>query len=166
MEKILKNLTPIHVPQPKDNRISELEKDLIKVKHVSNLTIALCVDIYSRYLLSFALVTCLFAQDYIMSLAKGSEIPKSNSSHTNISKLLFDQKNKQRQLREEIKVNTRDVCSSIFVFVKILCEIAFAGTCRTPHVRSCAGIFTAKAPSSYQRRFSSVVSNKWTNACT
>lgn len=35
MEKVLKNLTPIHVPQPKDNRISELEKDLIQVKHVS-----------------------------------------------------------------------------------------------------------------------------------
>lgn len=35
MEKILKNLTPIRVPQPKDNRINELEKDLIKVKHVS-----------------------------------------------------------------------------------------------------------------------------------
>lgn len=36
MEKILKNLTPIHVPKPKDNRINELEKDLIKVKHVRN----------------------------------------------------------------------------------------------------------------------------------
>lgn len=35
MEKILKNLTPIHVPQPKDNRINELERDLMKVKHVS-----------------------------------------------------------------------------------------------------------------------------------
>lgn len=35
MEKILKNLTPIHVPQPKDNRINELEKDLMKVKYVS-----------------------------------------------------------------------------------------------------------------------------------
>lgn len=35
MEKILKNLTPIYVPQPKDNRINELEKDLVKVKHVS-----------------------------------------------------------------------------------------------------------------------------------
>lgn len=34
MEKILKNLSPIHVPQPKDNRISNLEKDLMKVKHV------------------------------------------------------------------------------------------------------------------------------------
>lgn len=35
MEKILKNLAPIHVPQPKDNRISDLEKELMKVKHVS-----------------------------------------------------------------------------------------------------------------------------------
>lgn len=34
MEKILRNLKPIHVPQPKDNRINELEKDLQKVKHV------------------------------------------------------------------------------------------------------------------------------------
>lgn len=34
MEKVLKSLTPIHVPQPKDNRINELEKDLLKVKHV------------------------------------------------------------------------------------------------------------------------------------
>lgn len=36
MEKILKNLTPIHVPQPKDNRISDLEKKLMKLKHVSD----------------------------------------------------------------------------------------------------------------------------------
>lgn len=34
MAKVLNSLTPIYVPQPKDNRISELEKDLIKVKHV------------------------------------------------------------------------------------------------------------------------------------
>lgn len=34
MEKVLKNLAPVHVPQPKDNRITELEKDLIQVKHV------------------------------------------------------------------------------------------------------------------------------------
>lgn len=34
MEKVLKSLAPIHVPQPKDNRINELEKDLMKVKHV------------------------------------------------------------------------------------------------------------------------------------
>lgn len=34
MEKILKNLAPIHVPQPKDNRINDLERELMKVKHV------------------------------------------------------------------------------------------------------------------------------------
>lgn len=39
MEKILNNLTPIYVPQPKDNRINDLEKDLMKLKHVSKATI-------------------------------------------------------------------------------------------------------------------------------
>lgn len=34
MSKVLNSLTPIYVPQVKDNRINELEKDLIKVKHV------------------------------------------------------------------------------------------------------------------------------------
>lgn len=34
MKSILNNLTPIYVPQPKDNRIMELEKDLAKVKYV------------------------------------------------------------------------------------------------------------------------------------
>lgn len=34
MRSILNNLTPIYVPQPKDNRILELEKDLAKVKYV------------------------------------------------------------------------------------------------------------------------------------
>lgn len=35
MSKTLSKLTPIYVPQPKDNRINELEKNLTKVKHVS-----------------------------------------------------------------------------------------------------------------------------------
>lgn len=35
MSKTLTKLTPIYVPQPKDNRINELEKNLTKVKHVS-----------------------------------------------------------------------------------------------------------------------------------
>lgn len=37
MKSILNNLTPIYVPQPKDNRIIELEKDLAKVKYVRHL---------------------------------------------------------------------------------------------------------------------------------
>ncbi|XP_031635957.1 dynactin subunit 1 isoform X2 [Contarinia nasturtii] len=84
MEKILKNLKPIHVPQPKDNRINELERDLIKVKH-----------------------------DYIISLANGSKIPKGNTSQTNISKLLYDQQNKQRQLREEIKARVEQLSTEV-----------------------------------------------------
>lgn len=35
MKKILNNLAPIHVPQPKDNRIIALEQDLVKVKNVT-----------------------------------------------------------------------------------------------------------------------------------
>lgn len=34
MSKVLSKLTPIYVPQVKDNRINDLEKELIKVKHV------------------------------------------------------------------------------------------------------------------------------------
>lgn len=34
MKKILNNLTPIYVPQAKDNRIVNLEQDLAKVKYV------------------------------------------------------------------------------------------------------------------------------------
>lgn len=36
MRKVLNNLTPIYVPQPKDDRIIELENHLAKVKHVSS----------------------------------------------------------------------------------------------------------------------------------
>lgn len=36
MMKTLNNLKPIHVPKTKDNRILELEKDLMQVKHVRN----------------------------------------------------------------------------------------------------------------------------------
>ena len=34
MKKVLSQLTPIHVPQPKDERINVLEQDLAKVKYV------------------------------------------------------------------------------------------------------------------------------------
>lgn len=44
MEKVLKNLAPVHVPQPKDNRITELEKDLIQVKHVRTIRAYLCAS--------------------------------------------------------------------------------------------------------------------------
>lgn len=101
MEKILKNLSPIHVPQPKDNRISNLEKDLMKVKHVRKYRIvefSLCEELTH--------LTIFQSQDYIISLAKGSEFPQAHSAKTNISKLLHDHQNKQQHLREEIKVWT------------------------------------------------------------
>lgn len=40
MKKILNNLAPIHVPQPKDDRIIALERDLVKVKNVTSLYFA------------------------------------------------------------------------------------------------------------------------------
>lgn len=39
-----------------------------------------------------------------MSLVKGAEIPKANTKTADISKLLRDHENKQRQLRADIKV--------------------------------------------------------------
>lgn len=41
-----------------------------------------------------------------MSLARGSEISQKNTKSTNIPKMLHDQRNKQIQFREEIKVST------------------------------------------------------------
>ncbi|XP_037036210.1 dynactin subunit 1 isoform X2 [Bradysia coprophila] len=84
MKKVLSNLTPIYVPQPKDNRIIELEKDLAKVKY-----------------------------DYIMSLAKGAEFPGAQTKTSNISKLLSDHQNKQKILRQEIKNRVEHLASNV-----------------------------------------------------
>lgn len=40
-----------------------------------------------------------------MSLAKGAEFPQPKTAHANMSKLLRDQQNKQKQMREDIKVS-------------------------------------------------------------
>lgn len=40
-----------------------------------------------------------------MSLVKGAEIPKANTKTADISKLMRDHENKQRQLRANIKVS-------------------------------------------------------------
>lgn len=39
-----------------------------------------------------------------MSLAKGSEFPSAKTAHANVTKLLQDHENKQRLIREQIKV--------------------------------------------------------------
>lgn len=53
-----------------------------------------------------------------MSLVNGAEIPKANTKTADISKLLRDHENKQRQLRSDIKVdnmrmNHRDLARCI-----------------------------------------------------
>lgn len=98
MARVLNALKPIHVPKTKDNRILELEKDLIKVKHVR------IIDLFNIKLIQTIIVCPLNFQDYIMSLAKGSEFPLAHTRTANLSKLLNNHQNKQIQLREEIKV--------------------------------------------------------------
>ena len=73
-KKILSNLEPLHVPQPRDNRINELEKELTKVKH-----------------------------DWIMSLVKGAECPATKTVHGSVSKLIVDHQNEQTKIRHQIK---------------------------------------------------------------
>uniref|UniRef100_A0A336KRA6 Dynactin subunit 1 n=1 Tax=Culicoides sonorensis TaxID=179676 RepID=A0A336KRA6_CULSO len=84
LKKILDNLEPIYVPKPKDNRIDELEKQLNKVKY-----------------------------DYVMSLVKGGEIPKSKTKHANLSKLITDKQEQQKHLREEVKSKAETLAAEI-----------------------------------------------------
>lgn len=72
---MLNQLEPIHVPQQKDERIIELEKDIAKVKY-----------------------------EYVMSLVKGAEIPSGKTKQANLSKIIQDHKVKQKLARQEIKV--------------------------------------------------------------
>lgn len=83
-KSILENLEPIHVPQPKDERIIELEKDLVKVKY-----------------------------DWVMSLVKGAEFPTGNGPNCNIHKLLEDHKFKQKLARKEIKSKAENLAAEI-----------------------------------------------------
>lgn len=55
----------------------------------------------------------LFVQDYIMSLAKGSAIPASNTKNGNFSKLIQDHRNKQHKIRNEIKAKAENLACEI-----------------------------------------------------
>lgn len=84
-KSVLENLEPIYVPQPKDERINELEKDLAKVKY-----------------------------DWVMSLVKGAEFPTGNGGTiSNVHKLLQDHKSKQKLARQEIKSKAENLASEI-----------------------------------------------------
>ncbi|XP_055549928.1 dynactin subunit 1 isoform X2 [Wyeomyia smithii] len=80
--KILNGLEPLHVPQPKDKRIEELEQEVTKVKH-----------------------------DWIMSLVQGAELPVTKTAHGNLSKTIADHENHQKQNQQQIKTKAeRLVC--------------------------------------------------------
>ncbi|XP_058824296.1 dynactin subunit 1 isoform X4 [Topomyia yanbarensis] len=83
-KKILSNLEPLHVPQPKDERIEELEKAVTKVKH-----------------------------DWIMSLVRGAEIPATRTAHGNISKTIIDHENQQKRDQREIKSKAEQLAFEI-----------------------------------------------------
>lgn len=48
-----------------------------------------------------------------MSLVKGSEVPASNTQHGNLSKLIQDQKNQQKQIRHEIEAKAEMLASEV-----------------------------------------------------
>lgn len=48
-----------------------------------------------------------------MSLARGAQFPQANTASANVSKLLHDQRNKQRQIREEIKMRVEHLTTDI-----------------------------------------------------
>lgn len=47
----------------------------------------------------------------VMSLVKGSEVPASNSKHSNFTKLIQDHKNRQQKIRNEI-INKAEMIAS------------------------------------------------------
>lgn len=48
-----------------------------------------------------------------MSLVKGSEVPSSNTRHGNLSKMIQDHKNRQHQIRNEIKTKAEMIASEV-----------------------------------------------------
>lgn len=106
MQKTLAKLEPIYVPQPKDNRIAELEEELAKLKYVSNFSLYIFIPFVTTRL-SFAKI-----KDWVMSMARGSSFPTPKSPQGNTIKLIQEHQNKQRMLREEIKVSSKPPCEN------------------------------------------------------
>jgi dynactin 1 len=48
-----------------------------------------------------------------MSLVKGSEVPHSNTPHANFTKLVLDHKNRQQQIRNQIKNEAESLANEI-----------------------------------------------------
>lgn len=82
--KILAGLEPLHVPQPKDERIQELEQKITRVKH-----------------------------DLIMSLVKGAEIPATNTVHGSVSKTILDHENQRKQQQTQIRAKAEQLACDV-----------------------------------------------------
>ncbi|XP_052889926.1 dynactin subunit 1 isoform X2 [Anopheles moucheti] len=82
--KILSGLEPLHVPQPKDDRIQELEQKITRVKH-----------------------------DLIMSLVKGAEIPSTHTVHGSVSKSILDHENHQKQQQTQIRAKAEQLACDV-----------------------------------------------------
>lgn len=83
-KKILSNLEPLYVPQPKDERIEELEKEITQVKH-----------------------------DWIMSLVRGAEMPATKTAHGSVSKTIIDHDNQQKRNQRQIKSKAEHLACEI-----------------------------------------------------
>uniref|UniRef100_A0A182W1F0 Dynactin subunit 1 n=1 Tax=Anopheles minimus TaxID=112268 RepID=A0A182W1F0_9DIPT len=82
--KILAGLEPLHVPQPKDERIQELEQKITRVKH-----------------------------DLIMSLVKGAEIPSTHTVHGSVSKSIVDHENQQKRQQTQIRAKAEQLACDV-----------------------------------------------------
>lgn len=49
----------------------------------------------------------------VMAMVKGSEMPSSNTSHGNLTKLIQDHKNRQQKIRHEIQTKAEILASEV-----------------------------------------------------
>uniref|UniRef100_A0A2M4D0E0 Putative microtubule-associated protein dynactin dctn1/glued n=1 Tax=Anopheles darlingi TaxID=43151 RepID=A0A2M4D0E0_ANODA len=82
--KILEGLEPLHVPQPNDKRIQELEQEITRVKH-----------------------------DYIMSMVRGAELPATRTVHGNVAKTIIDHENRQKQQQTQLRAKAEQLANEV-----------------------------------------------------
>ncbi|XP_058118563.1 dynactin subunit 1 [Anopheles ziemanni] len=82
--KILAGMEPLHVPQPRDDRIQQLEQEVTRVKH-----------------------------DLIMSLVKGAELPATRTVHGSVSKSILDQENLKKREQTQIRAKAEQLACDI-----------------------------------------------------
>uniref|UniRef100_A0A2M4A7S9 Dynactin subunit 1 n=1 Tax=Anopheles triannulatus TaxID=58253 RepID=A0A2M4A7S9_9DIPT len=82
--KILEGLEPLHVPQPNDKRIQELEQEITRVKH-----------------------------DYIMSMVRGAELPATRTVHGNVAKTIIDHENRQKQQQTQLRAKAEQLACEV-----------------------------------------------------